>query len=339
MFSRNSRFSSVRRSAIVRCIAAVGLGAAVSLTWAQANWPVKPVAFVVGYPPGGQTDFAGRVILPSMQTTLGQSLVVENKGGAGGNIAAVDVVKAAPDGYRLMIGNGNITINPHTYSAGVGMVDPLKFTPIGIVSQAALVLAVPSTSPIKSYAELVSWIKAQEKAHASVDYGTSGPGSLTHITTELWRDKIGNPQMNHIPYKGAGPAMIDLIAGRVNFMFDATSSMAPFIKSGQLRPLMVTSAKRVAAFPEVPTAAEVGLKDFEIAAFIGLYGPPGLSPDIVKKVNNAMNIALKDAKVQRSFIDRGEEPGGGTPEQLAAITKGDYKRWGEVVKAKNIRVE
>jgi tripartite-type tricarboxylate transporter receptor subunit TctC len=156
---------------------------------------------------------------------------------------------------------------------------------------------------------------------------------------ELLRERLGNPKMNHVPYKGSSPAMTDLIAGRLDAMFDATSVIAPFIKSGQLRPLLVTSDKRVPAFPDVPTAAEAGLKDFTIVSFIGLYGPPGLSADIVKKANTALNTALKDPTVTKSILDRGDEPGGGTPEQLATLTRDHFKTWGDVVKANGIKAD
>jgi tripartite-type tricarboxylate transporter receptor subunit TctC len=156
---------------------------------------------------------------------------------------------------------------------------------------------------------------------------------------ELLRERLGDPKMNHVPYKGSSPAMTDLIAGRLDAMFDATSVIAPFIKSGQLRPLLVTSEKRVPAFPDVPTAAEAGLKDFTIVSFIGLYGPPGLPADIVKKANTALNTALKDATVTKGILDRGDEPGGGTPEQLGSLTRSQYKTWGDVVKSNNIRAD
>ena len=305
---------------------------------AQAAWPDKPVTLVVGYPPGGQTDFAGRMLTAGLQTALGQGVVIDNKAGAGGNIGTDYVMKAAPDGYKLLVGNGNITINPHTYR-NTAMADPLKLTPIGLLLESSLILAVPPSIPAKDLNEFIAWVKAQDKARNGIDYASGGPGSLTHTTMELFRERIGKPKMNHVPYKGSGPAMIDLIAGRVSAMFDAASVVAPFIKSGQLKPLMVTGAKRVPAFPEVPTATERGLKDFQVTAFVGLYGPPGLSPDIVKKMNAAMNAAFKDPNVQKSIADRGEDPGGGTPERLAAMTRDNYKLWGEVVRANDIRAE
>jgi tripartite-type tricarboxylate transporter receptor subunit TctC len=334
---------ATRRSALIAGLSALGLGASgalgASAAWAQpAAWPTKPITLTIGFPPGGQTDFAGRVLLGGMQSTLGQGVIVDNKGGVNGNIAAVEVMKAPPDGYKLLVGNGGMTISPHVYTT-LGIVDPQKFTPIGMILQSSLVLAVPSTSPIKTYAEFVEHVRKTSASGKGIDYGTGGTGNLTHVTMELLRGRLGGPKMNHVPYKGSGPAIIDLIAGRLDALFDASSVIAPFIQSGQLRPLMVTGAKRVPAFPNVPTATESGLKDFTIISFIGLYGPPGLGADIVRKANGAMNAALQDPATRKSILDRGDEPGGGTPEQLGELTRSQYKLWGEVVKANNIRAD
>lgn len=307
--------------------------------WAQAQpWPSKPVTLVVGFPPGGQTDFAGRVMLSALQNSLGQPVVIDNKAGVNGNIAAADVMKSPTDGQRLLVGNGSMTISAHVQTTS-GIVDPRQLTPIGLMLQSALVLAVPAGSPIKTYADFARHVQAKAKEGKGIDYGTGGIGALPHVTMELLRDRLGGPKMNHVPYRGSSPALTDLIAGRLDAMFDASSVIAPFIKSGQLRPLMVTSDKRVPAFPDVPTASEVGLKDFSIMSFIGLYGPPGLSPDIVRTANAALNTALRDPAVVKGISDRGDEPGGGTPEQLAALTRNHHKTWGEVVRANNIRAE
>ncbi|MES2959374.1 MAG: tripartite tricarboxylate transporter substrate binding protein [Pseudomonadota bacterium] len=330
----------LRRSALVSGIAAVSLGIlALPAAWAQpAAWPTKPITLLVGFPPGGQTDFAGRVLMNGMQTTLGQAVVIDNKAGVNGNLAAVEVLKAAPDGQKLLVGNGSMTITQHVYTK-LGMIDPRQLTPIGVMLQSALVLAVPATSPIKTYAQFVEAARAKAKAGKGMDYGTGGTGSLVHVTMELLRERMGGPAMNHVPYKGSSPAMIDLMAGRLDAMFDATSVVAPFIKEGKLRPLLVTGEKRVPLFPDVPTATEAGIKDFVIISFIGLYGPPGLGADIVAKANGAMNTALKDPAVTKGIVDRGDEPGGGTPEQLGTLTRSHYKTWGDVVKANNIQAE
>lgn len=324
-----------RRQLVGLGLAAAAGTIASSPVRAQAAWPTRSVTLVVGYPPGGQTDFAGRMVTAGMQTALGQGVVIDNRAGAGGNIGTDYIMKAAPDGYRLLVGNGNITLNPHTYR-NTAMADPLKLTPIGLLLQSSLVLAIPNTVPAKNYKEFVDWVKRNKDG---IDYASGGPGSLTHASMELFRERIGKPKMNHVPYKGSGPAMTDLIAGRVSAMFDAASVVVPFIKSGQLRPLIVTGPKRVPAFPDIPTATEAGLKDFEIISFIGLYGPPGLPSDIVKKANAAMNVALSDENIRKGIVERGDEPGGGTPEQLAKLTRDYYKLYGEIVKANDIRAE
>jgi len=185
----------------------------------------------------------------------------------------------------------------------------------------------------------VELVKSRAKGGKGIDYGTGGVGALPHVTMELLRERLGKPAMNHIPYKGSSPAMTDLIAGRLDAMFDATSVVAPFIKSGQMRALLVTSDKRVPALPDVPTAAEAGLTDFNIVSFIGLYGPPNLPADVVKKTNAAMNAALKDPAVTKGIVERGDEPGGGTPEQLGNLTRTHFETWGKVVKANNIRAD
>ena len=331
-------FPLTRRAALFGA-ASLGLAAlAAPSAWAQAAWPSKPVTLLVGFPPGGQTDFAARVQLGALQSALGQPVVIDNKAGVNGNLAAADVLRAPADGYRLLVGNGSMTIAAHVYTT-LGIVDPRQFTPIGVMLTSALVLAVPASSPIKNYAQFVELVKTKSRGGNGIDYGTGGIGALPHVTMELMRERLGNPKMNHVPYKGSSPAMTDLIAGRLDAMFDAASVIAPFIKSGQLRPLLVTSEKRVPAFPDVPTAAEAGVKDFTILSFIGLYGPPGLPPEVVRKANAALNTALKDPTVVKGIVDRGDEPGGGTPELLGTLTRDQYKTWGDVVKANGIRAD
>ncbi|OUM04528.1 Bug family tripartite tricarboxylate transporter substrate binding protein [Variovorax sp. JS1663] len=328
-----------RRSALQLGLGGLGAGLLPGLTLAQGAWPNKSVTLVVGYPPGGQTDFAGRILTAGMQNNLGQPVVIDNKAGVNGNIATDYVLKSAPDGYRLLVGNGsNMVLNPHTYR-NTAVADPLKMTPIGLLLTSSLMLVVPASLPVKDVDAFIAWVKQQDKEGKAVDYASGGPGSLVQTAMELFRERIGKPKMSHVPYKGSAPAMTDLIAGRVPAMFDASSVVAPFLKSGQLKALMATGPKRVPAFPDVPTATEKGIKNFEVISFIGLYGPPGLSPDIVKKVNTAMNTALKDAAVQKTIADRGDDAGGGTPEQLAALTKNYYDLLGKVVKDNDIRAE
>lgn len=331
---------SSRRQVLGAGLGLIASGVLPRMAQAQAaNWPDKPVSMVVGAPPGGQTDFAIRVQTQGLQAALGQPFVIDNRPGAGGNISVDMVLKGPTDGSRLLVGNGgNMTLNPHTYR-NTQMVDPRVMVPIGVLLQSALVLAVHPSVPANNLNELMAWVKAQEKSKEGVDYASSGPGSLTQATMELLRERMGNPKMNHIAYKGSAPAMQDLISGRVNLMFDAVSVMIPFFKSGQLRPFMVTGEKRVPALPDVPTATELGLKDFVVNSFIGLYGPPNLSPEIVRKANTALNKSMADPATLKTIADRGDEPGGGTPEQLRVMTREYYETWGKVVKANDIRAD
>ena len=339
MTSKQLEFLLSRRGALQLGLGALGAGMLPGGAAAQGAWPSRALTLTVGYSPGGQTDFAGRVLTAGMQTSLGQPVVIDNKPGVNGNIATDYIQKSPPDGYKLLVGNGsNMTLNPHTYR-NTAMADPLKLTPIGLLLTSPLVLVVPPSLPVKNVAEFIAYIKAEDKAGKAVDYGSGGPGSLVQTAMELFRERIGKPKMSHVPYKGSSPAMVDLMAGRIPAMFDATSVVAPFVTSGKLKPLMITSAKRSPAFPNVPTATESGIKDFEIISFIGLYGPPGLPADIVTKINTAMNAAFKDPNVQKTIADRGDDPGGGTPEQLAKLTRDYFKVWGEVVKANDIRAE
>ena len=329
---------SMARRKLALGMAAMGLASMAGPALAQAAWPTKPVTLLVGFPPGGQTDFAARVISNSLAAALGQGVVIENKAGVNGNLGSVDIMRSQPDGYRLLVGNGSMTVTPHVFPT-LGIVDPTKFVPIGILLQSPLVLVVPTSSPVKNFEQFVTMVKERAKAGKTVDYATPGAGSLVHVTTELMRERIGSPAMNQVPYKGSGPAVIDLMAGRVEAMFDATSVFDPYIKSGKVRPILVTSSTRVASLPDVPTPAEVGLKDFEIISFIGMYGPPGTKPEVVKKMNATINTVLKEPAVIKSFQERGDQPGGGTPEQLDAMTRAQYKLWGDVVKANKITAE
>jgi tripartite-type tricarboxylate transporter receptor subunit TctC len=330
--------STSRRLALLGA-AALGISAFTAPAgWAQATWPTKPVTMVVGFPPGGQTDFAGRVLLAGLQGALGQAVIIDNKAGVNGNIAAVDVMKAPADGYKLLVGNGSMTIASHVYTT-LGIIDPRQLTPIGVMLQSALVLAVPATSPVKTYADFRR--AGQGERQIRQGHRLRHRRSRRASARDDGAAARAPRQSDHEPraLQGQQPGHDRSDRRRLDAMFDATSVVAPFIKSGQLRPLLVTTEKRVPAFPDVPTAAEAGLKDFNIISFIGLYGPPNLPADIVKKASTALNTALKDATVTKGIVDRGDEPGGGTAEQLGVLTRNQYKTWGDVVKANSIKAD
>jgi tripartite-type tricarboxylate transporter receptor subunit TctC len=304
------------------------------LALAQA-WPSRPITLVVGFPPGGQTDFAARVAQPGLSAALGQPVVIDNRAGAGGNLGTDAVLRARPDGYTLLAGNANpLTINPHTFQ---GMtIDPLRLTPVGMMLQSSLILCVHPSLPARTPQELAAWARQQR---GQANYGSASAGSLSHVAFEMFRNRIGNPPIEHIPYRGSGPAMQDFIAGRFSAMFDGASVVAPFIKANQLRGMLSTGEARIPAFPDIPTSAEAGLNDFTFTAWIGLFGPPGLPAEIVERLNGALNTALRDETVRSRIISQGDEPGGGTAAALGATLNRDHARWGEVVRANNIRAE
>ncbi|MBI0434503.1 tripartite tricarboxylate transporter substrate binding protein [Roseomonas sp. KE0001] len=336
MTFQNDALPPLRR----RGLLAAGLGAAAGglamphLALAQ-SWPTRPVTLVVGFPPGGQTDFAARVIQQGMSQALGQPVVIDNKGGAGGNIGTEAVLRARPDGYTILAANSSsMAINPHTFP---GMtIDPLELVSVGLALQSSLILCLHPSVPARTVADFTAWVKAQPKG---VDYGTAAAGSMSHCAMELFRTRIGNPQMESVPYRGSGPAMQDFIAGRFSALFDAASVVAPFVKAGQVRGLMVTGERRAPAFPDIPTAAEQGLNDFIITSWIGLSAPKGTPPEVVQRLNAAMNAALQDATVRERITGQGDEPGGGTAAEFDARVKADHKRWGEVARAANIRAD
>jgi tripartite-type tricarboxylate transporter receptor subunit TctC len=326
-----TRFTLTRRAALAGTAGSLLLPGAAR---AQA-WPSRPVTMVVAYPPGGQTDFAARVVQNPMGASLGQTVVIENRAGAGGNIGTDAVMRARPDGYTLIAANSAAqTINPHTFPSMP--FDPLKLTPIALLLQSSLILVVHPSLPIRNVAEFTAWAKAQA---GRGNYATSSAGSLTHVTMELFKARIGVPDLEAVPYRGSGPLLQDLIANRVPACFDASSVVAPFLKSGQLRGIMVTGEKRVDAFPDIATAGEQGINDFVIRAWIGLMGPPDLPADIVTRANAAVNAAMADEATKKRITDAGDELGGGTAAELAARMRREHALWGDVVKRAGIKVE
>ncbi|MBX9750140.1 MAG: tripartite tricarboxylate transporter substrate binding protein [Roseococcus sp.] len=314
-------------------------GSALYAPWvrAQGIWnPTRSITMIVGFPPGGQTDFAARVIQTGMQNALGVAVAIDNRGGAGGNIGTEAVMRSRPDGYTILAGNiSPMAINPHTMD---GMtIDPREMVPIGLALQSSLILCTHPSMNVRNLAELRAWIAAQPRG--SINYGSASAGSLTHIAMELFRDRLGKPEMTHVPYRGSGPAMADFIAGRFSLMFDGASVVAPFLQANQLRGALATGRTRSPAFPDIATAGQQGLADFAFYAWIGLFAPRGTPPEIVTRINAALNAALADPATRERMTSRGDEPGGGTAEEMGRMMAQDYARWGQVVRVNNIRAE
>jgi len=304
---------------------------------AAGAWPDRPVSWLVGFPPGGQTDFAARMLQAGFSAALGQPVPIENRGGAGGNIGAEAVLRAKPDGYTLHVGNiGTFVLNPFTMP-GMGF-DPLELVPIGLMLQSPLLLLVHPSVPARTFPEWLAWMRSQQPS--GIDVGTTSAGGMAHATAEKLRATVGgNPVFNMIHYRGSGPALPDFIAGRYKTQFEAPSLVHGFVQEGRLRPIMVTSPQRLPAFPDVPTVDEAGLPGFHVAAWIGLFGPKGLPADIVQRANAALNAACRDPVVRQKIADRGDEIGGGTAEEFARRVRAEHAEWARIVHDASIKAE
>jgi len=301
-----------------------------------SGWPDRPVNWVVGFPPGGQTDFAARMLQAPFSSAVGQPVPIENRGGAGGNIAVEQVLRARPDGYTLTVGNiGTFVLNPHTMP-GINF-DPLELVPVGLMLQSPLMLLVNPQLPVRTFQEWVAWMRSQQPR--GIDMGTTSAGGIVHAVSEKLRARLGNPNFNLIHYRGSGPALPDFIANRYQTQFEAPSLVHGFVQEGRLRPILVTSRNRIPAFPDVPTAAEAGLPDFEVAAWIGLFGPRGLPADLAQHINAMLNVACQDPTARSRIAERGDEIGGGTLEEFARRVRAEHAEWGKIVREAGIRAE
>jgi tripartite-type tricarboxylate transporter receptor subunit TctC len=299
------------------------------------DYPQRAVRIVVPFAAGGATDVFGRVIAAELQASLKQAFVVENKPGGGGNIGSLQVVKSPADGYTLLLGAaGNIAINPALF-ANMGF-DPLKdLAPVAAMTSAVNVLVVPSSLKVNSVQDLIASAKASPD---KFNYGSSGNGGTTHLSGEMFNLMAGT-KIIHVPYQGSGPAMVDLLAGRVEMMFDNVPSSLPHIKRGALRPLGVTGPTRIAALPEVPTIRESGLPDFEATTWFGLYAPAGTPPDVIEKLNKAVNAALAKPAMLERIEKLGAQATPMTPAEFKTLQERDARRWAEVIRKANITLQ
>jgi tripartite-type tricarboxylate transporter receptor subunit TctC len=297
-----------------------------SLAEAQA-YPDHPIRLVVPYAAGGGTDAVARAIAQGMIEPLGQQLVVENNGTAGGNVATAQAAKAEPDGYTVLMANqGPMTVNPHLFKNV--KIDPLTaFDPVTLVAEAPLVVVVPAESRFTSFTQLVEEGKGNP---GGLTYGSAGNGSASHLATLLLA-QTAKLDMVHVPYKGAGPAITDLIGGRLDFMITTLPSIAGFIKSGKAKPLAVTMETRTKQLPDVPTIAESGFPDYQAAAWYGFAVPKGTPPEIVTRLREATVAAVNKPDVRRTLEFEGAEPVLNTPEEFAAFMQGESKRWAELI--------
>jgi tripartite-type tricarboxylate transporter receptor subunit TctC len=296
-----------------------------------ADYPNKPVKVVVTVPAGGGVDTVTRIITERLRQVLGQPFVIENKGGAGGNIAAESVFTADADGYTLMSSQpAPITTNATLYKHL--NFDPTQFVPVALMSSAPNVLLVKNDFPAKTAQEFMAYVKAHPD---KLNYASQGPGTTSHLTAALF-NKLAGTKMTHVPYKGTAPALNDLVAGHVDLIFMQLEAAIKLHQNGKARILAVTTEKRVPSLPDIPTMGEVGLKNFISDTWNAICAPPKTPPAIVAKLNKAVNDVLKMPEVQQQYHKLNLQPGGGTPDDLAKRIKDDTSRWGAVIREAKI---
>ena len=289
------------------------------------NYPTKPVRIIAPFAPGGGTDFIARVAASKMTESLGQTVIVDNRPGAGGTLGAEIGAKAAPDGYVLTLIAGSYAVNPSLYKVSFDSNNDI--TPIIQLSQGPFLVVVHPALPVKNIKDLIAVAKKKPDGLA---FASSGSGSIIHLATELFNDMAGI-KMVHVPYKGTGPALTDTIAGQTQLLFSSIAVAVPQVKSGRLRAIAVTTMKRVEAFPDVPTVNESGLKGYETVLWHGLIGPKNLPRPIVDRLNGDLNKILQAKEMQERLAGEGVTAAGGTPEQFAATIKRDIETWRKVV--------
>jgi len=300
-----------------------------------ATFPDKPIRLVVGVPPGGSTDLIARIVGDQLGRQLGQPVVIENRGGAAGNIGAEVVAKAPPDGYTLFLAPiGTVAINPSLY-ANMPF-DPIRdFAPVSQLTSLPMVMLLHPSIKATTVQEFVAYARANPD---KVNFASGGSGTGTHLAGELFKLRTGI-EMTHVPYKGNGPAMTDLLAGRVVVMFDQISTGLPQLQSGKLRALGVTTAKRSPAAPDIPTLAEAGLPGFDMTTWHGIVAPAGTPPAVIAKLNAEVVKALNTQEVRDKFKQNGIDPVSSTPEQFGNLIQSEITRWREVVKASGAKAD
>jgi tripartite-type tricarboxylate transporter receptor subunit TctC len=322
-----------------RLLLSAGLFPANTL-WAQSVWPAKPVRIVVPFAAGGTTDILARALAPELGKAFGQTFIVDNKPGAGGNVGADAIAKSPPDGYSLLMG----TVGTHAINAALYPkmpFDPVRdFAPVTLVAGVPNVLVInpakAAADKIANVAELIRYARANP---GKLNMASSGNGTSIHLAGELFKSMTGT-YMVHFPYRGSGPALLDLIGGTMDVMFDNLPSALPHIRSGKLKALAVTSATRSAAVPELPTVAEAGpVKGFEASSWFGLLAPAGTPVDIVNRLQQETAKALQSAALKERLLSQGAIPGGKTPAEFARFIAAETVKWAGVVKASGAKVD
>ena len=315
----------MKTAAVSLCLLCAAGGAAAQ------TYPAKPVRLLSGFPAGGANDYHARVLAQKLTELFGQTVIVENRGGAGGTIAADAIAKAAADGYNLLMGFGSLAVAPSVYAKLP--FDVLRdFTAVSLACRIQNVLVVPSALPAKNVQELIALARAHP---GKMNYASSGTGATPHLSAEMFK-ALAKVDIAHIPYKGDTPAFVDLLAGQVDMMITVVQSTLVHIESGKLRPLAVTGLKRTASLPKVPTMQEAGLTGYELTSWFGVMGPVNMPRDVLDRLNGAVVKAIAQKDVQEKFIAGGSEPESSTPEQFAQLVRDDVAKFARIVKAAGI---
>ncbi len=313
------------------------LAASAVLMWpgaAHAGYPDKPIKLLIGFPPGGSTDLIGRLLGEKLHKALGQPVVIENQGGANGMLAANAVAAAAPDGYTLLLTSMGMTTNPYLYTKSR---DPLKdFTSISLLANVPNVIVVNPKLPAHNLDELLRLARSRK---APLTSGTTGQAAPGHLATELLQ-RAANVKFSFVPYKGSAPALNDVMAGYVDMSLPTIVAALPSIRSGKLRAIAVTGASRSSLLPDVPTLAEAGLKDLSgSSGWYGLVGPAKMPREVVERLSQAVVRIMNSSEIRERFQINGADPVGSNSDEMAAFVAQDYRRWGELIKAANIKAE
>lgn len=324
-----------RRQALAAALlGALGLATPWSAQAQGPTYPDKPIRFVVPYPPGGGTDVIARIVQPRLQAVLGQSILIDNKGGAGGSVGSEIVAKAAPDGYTMLFTLSSHTINPAIFPKL--SFDTVKdFEPVGMVASLPQILVANNALPVANVAELVALAKSKPD---SLSFASVGNGSPGHLAGELFKIRTGT-QMTHIPYRGGGPAVTDVIGGQVPLLWVSVPAAAQFVKSGKLKALAVSTVKRSAAFPDVPTVQEAGVLDFEVDSWYAMLVPGKTPKPIVDRLNQALNTVLAEPAIRAQLLAQGSEAVGGTPDALGKVIAAELPRWAKLAKDAKIKAD